>query len=126
MGIYDSEFGDEDSPTNVLLDEYTVPKCFSPDIFDMVDETDCREDEGSDSVGTDEGNTRPPYRWVLIGPERSGTGMHVDPLWTNAWVSLIPSMDCFLCQIIPFSYSKTDDVYLINTMHCIGYCFTGA
>ena len=75
LGIYDSEFGDDDSPTRVLRDEYTVPKCFSTDLFDVVE----------DDLDT----TRPPYRWVLIGPERSGTGMHVDPLWTHAWVTVL-------------------------------------
>ena len=75
LGIYDSEFGDDDSPTRVLRKEYSVPKCFSPDLFDVV----------KDLCDT----TRPPYRWVLIGPERSGTGMHVDPLWTHAWVTVL-------------------------------------
>lgn len=70
LAIYDSEFGD-DPPTNVLLDEYEVPSCFSPDLFRL-----------SSKGG-------PPYRWILIGPERSGTGLHIDPLLTNAWVTLL-------------------------------------
>jgi histone arginine demethylase JMJD6 len=72
LAIYDSEFGDDASPTNVLVDEYDVPPCFSPDLFAYS----C-------------GEIRPPYRWILIGPERSGTGLHIDPLFTNAWVTLL-------------------------------------
>mmetsp|Transcript_30720 Transcript_30720/g.70796 ORF Transcript_30720/g.70796 Transcript_30720/m.70796 type:complete len:219 (+) Transcript_30720:165-821(+) len=71
LAIYDAEFGD-DNPTNVLLEEYTVPPCFSHDLFEMTT-----------------GEFRPPYRWILIGPPRSGTGLHVDPLWTNAWVTVL-------------------------------------
>lgn len=74
MAIYDSEFGNPNSPLMELLHEYSIPKCFSDDLFDLV--------EASDS-------NRPPWRWLLIGPSRSGTGMHVDPLWTNAWVTLL-------------------------------------
>ena len=86
LAIYDAEFGDKDSPTSVLLGEYEVPTCFSPDLFDLAIPTD---DDGNE-------NARPPYRWILIGPERSGTGLHVDPLWTNAWVTVLEGLKRWL------------------------------
>ena len=117
LGVYDSEFGD-DLPTSVLLTEYTVPACFSPDLFDLMDDSvdfdsclgkeaddDCiTENDGNESASeksftsqhTITNITRPPYRWILIGPERSGTGMHVDPLWTNAWVTVLQGLKRWL------------------------------
>ena len=102
LAIYDAEFGDDDSPTSEMVYEYSAPKCFSQDIFEFaspevtngnlgkyaenVSDTDTNIDAIAESQ-TD--NFRPPWRWILIGPERSGTGLHVDPLYTNAWVTVL-------------------------------------
>ena len=88
--VFDSRF-DENSETKLLLTDYSVPSYFQEDIFKLVGE-----------------RRRPPYRWFLVGPARSGrylfkivqrcryrndmfagTCVHIDPLGTSAWNTVI-------------------------------------
>ena len=53
-----------------LVASFKVPSYFPDDFMSLIDD-------------------RPPHRWVLAGPRRSGTCCHVDPLATSAWNTLL-------------------------------------
>lgn len=67
--IFDDKFG-EAAPA--LLQDYCLPRLFQEDFFDLLDY-----------------DQRPPFRWLIIGPERSGASWHVDPGLTSAWNTLL-------------------------------------
>ncbi|GET89785.1 hypothetical protein, unknown function [Leishmania tarentolae] len=62
--MFDAEFG------SVLDAEklYTVPPHFARDDFFST-----------------LGDRRPKFRWIVAGPQRSGSSFHVDPNYTSAW-----------------------------------------
>ncbi|KAH8194457.1 hypothetical protein TruAng_011380 [Truncatella angustata] len=50
---------------------YWAPECFGEDVFQLL------------------GQERPAHRWLIIGPERSGSTFHKDPNGTGAWNGVI-------------------------------------
>lgn len=50
---------------------YWKPDCFGPDLFELL------------------GDERPAHRWLIIGPERSGSTFHKDPNGTSAWNAVV-------------------------------------
>lgn len=51
--------------------EYWPPECFSEDLFSVLDQQ------------------RPDCRWLIIGPDRSGSTFHKDPNGTSAWNAVL-------------------------------------
>ena len=67
--LYLFESSLEDHPqAKVMMKDYEVPKFFKSNLFAVLKEDDM-----------------PPHRWFLIGPKRSGSEIHQDPLNTSAW-----------------------------------------
>jgi len=65
--LFESSLEDH-KEAHVMMRDYQSPKFFQKNLFSVLDENDM-----------------PPHRWFLIGPKRSGTEIHQDPLNTSAW-----------------------------------------
>lgn len=71
--VFEGSFGDRAALAG-LQDDYSVPEIFAEDLMQHVGE-----------------RRRPPYKWVVIGPPRSGACLHVDPLRCALHVCNSPS-----------------------------------
>ncbi|CAH0477681.1 unnamed protein product [Peronospora belbahrii] len=67
--IFDKKFA---AKVPRLAKDYMVPEYFREDYFALLDE-----------------KKRPDYRWLIIGPKKSGSSFHIDPNATNAWNGVI-------------------------------------
>jgi len=72
MYLFDPEFAEEWNTSADLANDYFVPEHFTGDLFSAL-----------------RADLRPDYRWLIIGPKGSGSYLHVDPLCTSAWNTLI-------------------------------------
>jgi hypothetical protein len=68
--IFEGGFGKDDILKG-LLDDYKPPGFIPADLFALL------------------GAKRPKFQWFLVGPQRSGSNLHIDPNATSAWNTLI-------------------------------------
>lgn len=61
-----------------LADDYAVPEYFQEDLFSVLQQD------------------RPEFRWLIIGPEGSGSSFHIDPNSTSAWNAVITGSKLWL------------------------------
>lgn len=94
--IFDSMFDDSGTSCPIKQD-YEIPKYFQEDLLHLVGE-----------------NRRPPYRWFLLGPRRSGTTIHIDPLATSAWNTLIYGLKRWVLFPPDMSYKVVKAEDLVN------------
>ncbi|KAH9821345.1 hypothetical protein DFH28DRAFT_1079363 [Melampsora americana] len=83
--LFDSDFVEKTVGLDLegdggLGSEYHVPEIFGNDLFGCL--------------GPDE---RPDFRWLIIGPTRSGSTWHKDPNGTSAWNAVISGKKLWIC-----------------------------
>lgn len=90
--IFDKHFSQK---APALAAQYSVPSYFSDDFFKLLNDN------------------RPDYRWLIIGPSRSGSSFHKDPNCTSAWNAVISGRKKWLLYppdvIPPGIYPSVDE-----------------
>lgn len=78
--------------------------CSHPeDFFDLLPEAD-----------------RPTYRWILVGPPKSGSTFHQDPNSTSAWNAVVSGAKKWILyppEVIPPGVFLAEDGTVSNSRH---------
>ena len=69
--LFDRSFAEKMNLEVGEAGDYVTPNCFKEDLFTVL------------------GEQRPDHRWLIIGPERSGSTFHKDPNSTSAWNAVV-------------------------------------
>lgn len=78
-----------------LAADYQVPEFFDEDLFAALGEED-----------------RPDYRWLIMGPPRSGSTFHKDPNATSAWNAVVTGSKKWIMyppHVLPPGVHASDD-----------------
>ena len=80
---------------------YSVPEIFAENLFDMFPDDD-----------------RPDYRWVIVGPELSGSRLHIDPYSkrTHSIFFCTESIVIKSVSYFPVSYFSGEGPYFMSKM----------
>ena len=89
--IFDSTFADKGKKMRELLNEYTIPEWFDEDLFECLSEEE-----------------RPNFRWLLVSTRGAGTSLHVDPVCTSAWNTMIQGKKRWIL-FPPKTFKSEDD-----------------
>jgi hypothetical protein len=74
--------------------DYWPPDCFGEDLFTLL------------------GDQRPDSRWLIIGPERSGSTFHKDPNATSAWNAVLRGSKYWIMFPSSSSFPPPPGVYV--------------
>ncbi|CAG8546309.1 6878_t:CDS:2 [Funneliformis caledonium] len=89
--LFDKEFCDK---CDGIIDDFSIPEYFEEDFFNIF------------------GENRPDYRWLIIGPARSGSTFHKDPNSTSAWNAVITGSKKWIMyppDVLPPGVFTSDD-----------------
>lgn len=108
--LFDSEFCATAAATDgvQLEDDFEVPSLFASDLFKVLKEQ------------------RPDYRWLIVGPARSGSTFHKDPNHTSAWNGILSGSKAWIVfpeDVQPPGVQVSEDEAQVSTPDSVSEWF---